>query len=129
MGDLNLLADMWQLAKEAEKQAQDRRRYIEDRLLSLIGVVATMEGTENHEAPDYKIKIVGRLNRKVDSNLLQDLAQEHGLEAQLQELFRWQPEINLKAWKATSSDITKCLEPAITTTPGRPTFTITKKED
>ena len=79
--------------------------------------------------PDkYVIKTVGRLNRKVDSEKLQELAAEAGLTDHLSTLFRWKPEIDMKAWKATDPSITSALADAITVTPGRPSFTITTKE-
>ena len=86
-----------------------------------------MEGTETANTGEYKIKIVGRMNRKVDADKLHELAIENGLEAHLQNLFRWKPEINAKAWAAADEAITKPLLDAITTTPGRASFAITKE--
>jgi hypothetical protein len=64
----------------------------------------------------------------VDSEKLQELAAEAGLTDHLSTLFRWKPEIEMKAWKATDPSITSALADAITVTPGRPSFTITIKE-
>ena len=129
--DLNTLSEMWLAAKEAELEAVEDRRRIEDRIKSLVGVAENMEGTETVD-PDrytrYTIKIVGRVDRKVDSDKLQELAAEHGLTEHLSSLFRWKPEINVAAWKATDEAITKPLAAAITAKPGRPSFNITRKE-
>lgn len=129
MNDLELLTQDWLEMKEVERQASETRRIIEDRLLSLIGIAENLEGTENASTENgYQIKVVGRMNRKVDADLLQELAVENGLSDHLSSLFRWKPDINLSAWKSTDSSITNKLLPAITTTPGRPSFTITLKD-
>jgi hypothetical protein len=126
--DLNELAYMWTNVKEAEKEATEDRRKIEDRIKSLAGVSENLEGTETVDPDKYTIKIVGRIDRKVDGDKVQELAAEHGLTEHLAKLFRWKPEINMAVWKATDSAITKPLASAITAKPGRPSFTITRKE-
>lgn len=126
--DLNQLSELWIKAKEQERMAIEARRIYEDRMLSLIGVAENLDGTENAKTDDgYSIKIVGRMNRKVDSDKLQDLAAESGLSDHLSSLFRWKPEINSAVWKAADSSITTPLLGAIITTPGRPSFTIIKE--
>lgn len=126
--DLNELAAMWLVAKEAEREAVEDRRRIEDRIKSLVGVAENMEGTETVEPDRFVIKIVGRIDRKVDGDKLQEIAAEHGLTDHLASLFRWKPEINMAAWKAAGPSITKPLSAAITAKPGRPSFTIIPKE-
>lgn len=121
-----LCAD-WIRAKQAEKDAVDARRYIEDQLRSLLNVAESFEGTANNEIDGYKIKVVGRMSRKVDSEKLQELAAENGLTEHLSSLFRWKAEIASKAWESADESITAPLMEAITTTPSRPTFTITKE--
>jgi hypothetical protein len=122
------LCQLWIQAKEDERKAVENRRQYEDELLSLIGVAENFEGIENAEAPGgYKIKITGRINRKVDADALQELAAEAGLTGHLSSLFRWKPEIDAKAWKAADVSITGPLMGAITTTPSRASFAITKE--
>lgn len=123
--DLAGLSAAWIAAKDAEKTAQDERRIIEDRMLSLIGLPEAFDGTENAAALGYKIRLVGRLNHKIDSDRLQEIAAENGLSDHLFSLFRWKPEINVRSWKAADESITRPLLDAITTTPGRPSFAIT----
>lgn len=122
------LARRWLEAKEAERVATETRRAIEDELVSALRAPPDLDGTFNAEASGYKVKIVGRLNRKIDADKLRELAYEAGLEDHLGSLFRWKPEINAKAWDAAAPSITKPLLGAITTTPGRPSFTIINKE-
>ena len=122
------LSAQWIAAKDAEKAAQDTRRVIEDRMLSLIGLPEAFEGTESAAAPGFKIKLVGRLNHRIDSDKLQEIAAENGLTDHLSSLFRWKPEINVRSWKAADESITTALLEAITTTPGRPSFSIEHQE-
>ena len=121
------LYQKWIDAKEAEKAAMDLRRSLEDELVMDLDIAKTLDGTQNIEADGYKIKVVGRLDRKVNSDKLQDLAAEHGLTQHLSSLFRWKPEVNASAWKSADPLITAPLQDAITTTNGRPSFTITKE--
>jgi hypothetical protein len=119
------LAKNWLAAKEAEKVATETRRKLEDQLLSLIGVAESMEGTEKVETDGgYKIKITGRMTRKVDSERIQDIAAEEGLTDHLSSLFRWKPEVNMSAWKNADKSITGPLLGGITTQPGRASFSI-----
>jgi hypothetical protein len=126
--NLDELSSLWLAAKEAEKEATEDRRKIEDRIKSLVGFAENSEGTETVDPDQFTIKIVGRIDRKVDGNKVQELAAEFGLTEHLSSLFRWKPEINMAVWKATDEAITKPLAAAITAKPGRPSFTITRKE-
>ena len=129
MKDLSSISADWMAAKEAERVAVESRRTLEDTMLSLIGIPETLDGTENAEAPGgYKIKVVGRINRRVDGDLAQEIAAEHGLSDHLQSLFRWKPELNIKAWSHADQSITGPLSRAITAKPGRPSFSIVKTQ-
>lgn len=121
------LYQQWLDAKAAEKKAMDERRKVEDQLVKALGIPDTLDGTQNIEADGYKVKIVGRLDKKVNSEKLQDLAREYGLTDHLSSLFRWKPEINASAWKSADPRITEPLLESITTSNGRPSFTITKE--
>jgi len=122
-----ILYQQWIDAKEAEKAAIDLRRSLEDELVMDLDIAKTLDGTQNIEADGYKIKVVGRLDRKVNADKLQDLAAEHGLTQHLSSLFRWKPEVNALAWKSADPSITEPLQDAITTSNGRPSFTIIKE--
>ena len=126
--DLNELSSLWLAAKQAETDATAERRKIEDRIKSLVGVSENLDGTETVDPDQFTIKIVGRIDRKVDADKVQELAAEFGLTEHLSNLFRWKPELNMAAWKSADAAITKPLAAAITAKPGRPSFTITRKE-
>lgn len=126
--DLDTAAAEWIDAKAAERKAVERRRLIEDHMASLLGVPESLEGTETTVTDGgHKIKLVGRVSRKVDRYTLEDIAEQYGLEAQLDQLFRWKPEINVAAWKAVPDSVTKPFLKSITTTPSRVSFTIEKE--
>ena len=124
VSELEALSSMWLMAKTAEATAVADRRNIEDRIREITGVRDDVEGTETIKVTGYKVKVVSRLDRKVDAEKVQDLAAEHGLTAHLSSLFRWKPEINMSAWKSADESITGPLSGAITTKPGRPSFSI-----
>lgn len=121
------LYQRWLDAKKLETAAVAERRQLEDQMIDMFEVPKNLDGTVKQEIDDYSIKIEGRINKKIDADKLQMLAAEAGLSDHLSSLFRWKPEINAKAWNAANEAVTKPLLDAITSTPGRPTFTITKE--
>ena len=125
---LDALAAAWTAAKEAERVAVENRRELEDQMRELVGFAETTEGTATTDAGQYRVKITGRIDRKVDAELVQELAAENGLTEHLGALFRWKPELNLSAWKSADESVTRALSGAITAKPGRPSFSITIKE-
>lgn len=128
MSDLSTLYAQWVEAKEAEESATLRRRSIEDDIKKIAKISEDEEGTNTLEDQQFTVKIVGRIDRKVDGDKVQELAAEYGLSDHLQSLFRWKPEINMSAWKAADESITKPLAAAITAKPGRASFKIIRKE-
>ena len=118
----------WLTAKAKEAEATAERRELEDKMVAQFSVPSNLDKTANFEADGYKVKIEGRINRKIYSERLQEIAVEHGLMAHLECLFRWKPEINAAVWKSTDPAITTPLLDAIISTPGRPSFTIVKKD-
>ena len=114
----------WIAAKERERQAVEERRVIEDALIQELKIAEAFEGTVSREDAGYSVKITARMNRKVDAEMVQELAAEHGLSGHLGTLFRWTPELNMKAWKSADETITAALAKAITIKPGRPSFQI-----
>ena len=121
------LYQQWLDAKAAEKKIVADRRAIEDQIIKVFNIPKTLSNTQNVEADGYKIKIAGRLDRKVNSVKLQDLAREYGLTDHLSSLFRWTPEVNVLAFESADPRITAPLLEAITTSNGRPSFTIVKE--
>lgn len=128
MNELEKLAEQWEQIKAAETQVIAKRRGIEDQITKILALQKDMDGTKTESSGNYKIKVTGRLDRKVNVDKLQELAQEAGLTEHLSSLFRWKPEINMTAWKAAHESITGPLLDAITTTAARPSYSISRKD-
>jgi hypothetical protein len=124
MKTMEQMAAEWLEAKEAERVAVEKRRDLEDSMRKVASIRDDTEGTETLTLEGFRVKVVGRIDRKVDADKVQELAAEHGLTDHLSTLFRWKPEINMAIWKASDERITRPLAGAITAKPGRPSFTI-----
>ena len=124
---MNTLYQRWLDAKKLEGVAIKERRELEDLIVKEFAIPKDLNTTINREVEGYKVKIEGRINQKIDADKLQLLAAEAGLSEHLSSLFRWKPEINAKVWNAAADAVTAPLLGAITSTPGRPTFSITQE--
>lgn len=125
---LHTLGEKWMAAKAIEVEAIAARRAIEDDMLEEIAINETEEGTHTRKSGDLTIKIVNRMNRKVDGDKLQLLAVENGITYEvLQQLFRWKPELAMREWKSADDAVKTALQDAITTTPGRPSVSIERE--
>ena len=120
------LYQRWLDAKKMETLAVAERRELEDQMAVQFAIPKDLDGTIKQELDGYTIRMEGRINKKIDADKLQMLAAEAGISEHLSSLFRWKPEINAKVWNAAAEVVTGPLLGAITSTPGRPTFTITK---
>jgi hypothetical protein len=118
----------WLDAKAREAEAIAHRRALEDAIVKELGSPDFGEKVHTYESGKFVLKVTGRIDRKVDSEALQEIAREHGLTEHLSSLFRWKPEINMSAWKAADMSITEPLRDAITAKSGRPSFSIKVKE-
>jgi len=127
MATIQALSADWLKAKADEILATHKRRKVEDQLFAKFNLPESFCGTCNKQDGEYQIKVVGRATQKVDSAALQEIAAEKGLTEHLSALFRWKAEINSAAWNGADDSITTPLLAAITTTPGRASFTIITK--
>ena len=112
------LAALWLEAKQAETEATERRRAIEDKMLA----------ADQSEWKGFKVRVTSRDNWRIDGDKLQEVAEARGLNEHVRQLFRWRPEVNMALWKAAAPAITDVLCEAITVTPGRASFSITKED-
>lgn len=123
--DVVALSSKWLELKHNEEIAVAKRRIIEDMLTEALKIHQSLEGVETKEIDGLIIKVTGRIDRKVNSEMVQELAAEHGLSSHLPDLFRWTPAINMTAWKRADKEITTPLLDAITSKAGRPSYKIT----
>jgi hypothetical protein len=128
MKPLQKLSAEWIDAKNAEKEATDRRRLIEDEIVRLLEILETDDRNIKLAIGDYNLRITCRINRKVDGDLAQEIAAENGMEEFLPMLFRWKPELSMSAWDAVGDNVKQLFLRAITATPGRPSFSITMEK-
>lgn len=119
----------WLEAKAAESAARATRLEIEKQICEAHEFDKTFEGVATHEVEDYTVKITGRITRKVDVAQVREIATEHGLTGQLENLFRWKCEIDARNWKAAGADTTDVFLPAIESKPGKPAVTVVPKEE
>lgn len=125
--DIKAACAAWIAAKQVERQAMEERRAIEDWLSQQLELPEDLDGARLFKG-DYFVRVAGRINYKIDSERLQEIAAEHGISDHLGTLFRWNPEIAMKAWKSADESITRPLSGAIVATPGRPSYSIMIKE-
>jgi len=119
----NLLVE-WRVAKQLEQEATHRRREIEDQIKAFIGFDENREGNVALPFDGGRVVVTARLDRKVDAQLARQLAAENHLEDWLDRIFRWKPELEVRAWRKAPEYITQIFAPAITTKPGRATFSL-----
>jgi len=119
----NLLVE-WRVAKQLEQKATHRRREIEDQIKAFIGFDENREGNVALPFDGGRVVVTARLDRKVDAQLARQLAAENHLEDWLDRIFRWKPELEVRAWRKAPEHITQIFVPAITTKPGRATFSL-----
>lgn len=122
------LAKLWLDAKEREREATEQRRAIEDRMSKMLEIEETFDKTSKVQVGQYEIKVSGRIDRKVDADLVQEISYENNLNEWMGVLFRWKAELNQRAWDSSPENITNLMSAAIVTKAGRPSYSITIKE-
>lgn len=125
---VDLLVADWQRFKNEERAAIANRRSTEDEISAILQINSKKEGTVHFEIGNRKVSIESKLTRKIDADKLQEIAGESGLTDHLFTLFRWKPEIEMKAWKSADQAVTSVLAKAVTTSAGRPSYSITTEE-
>jgi hypothetical protein len=127
---LETLAAEWLAAKAIETKAIDDRRAVEDKLNAIFDApVVGWEGTMEYVLGKYDCRLVQRISRKVDHEMIGVISAEHSLENLLPVVFRWKASVNLKAWNALDPEVCHLFAQAITTKPNRPSFKITEREE
>ena len=68
------LYEAWLEAKTRETVAVADRRKLEDQMVVAFHVPKNLDTTISHEIDGYKIKLEGRINKKIDAEKLQVIA-------------------------------------------------------
>jgi hypothetical protein len=124
------LCEEYMQIKEYEAQAAARKLEIEQELLKLNNI-SKLEGSKILKNDGFRIGLLGRANKTVNAEALRALPGEYPevTDEVLGTVFRWKPEIDAKAWKEQSEEITNILSRAITVTPAKITFNISRLEE
>ena len=126
--NLTLLSEAWINAKAKELEAIKERRTIEDSIIYRLEIPEEESGVKSFEIDSGLLKVTSKLDKKVDSVTLQNIAMQNNLGEYLAILFRWKPEINASEWEKAPESVKKLLSESITTKPARPSFSISFKE-
>lgn len=122
-----LMAD-WTAAKAAEDIARERRLAIETLICHEMPASAPEEALKA-EINGYRLRVIYKVNRSVDSERLQQLWD--ALPDKARECFRWKAEVKLRELRAVQEllpDTYAQLVPAIETKPAKPSIAIEQME-
>lgn len=116
--NLEALAAEWRAAKKAENDARNQRVDIESRIIELTG--HKEEGSQTHEAGDWKVSVTGKLNRKLDPAKWAEI--EDSIPEDLRPV-RYNPSLDTKGLRyleQNEPDVYKRVAQAIETKPAKP---------
>jgi len=114
----------WMDAKNAETKANKDRIAAEQELIDFIGI--QLEGGESHQIGPYKVTLTGRLNRKVDWDIISTL----GIIEDVLPI-KQKPELDLKALRYLQSnepEIYNTFCKALTIEPAKTSVTVIRTE-
>ena len=124
---LNELAALRIAAKEREEAAVAHRREIDAAIVESMAGIA--EGSVTKEAGDYKINVVFKMDRKLDTTALQSAWQ--ALPPAAQESVKWKADLSVTEYRKLSEDDRAKLDTFITSKPATPAVkveSITKEQ-
>lgn len=119
-----LVAELYRV-KQDEQNVRNKRMALESELARVIDVPDDWEGTKTNTVGDYKVKLMRKMNVKIDGAKLTELASQHNLAPLLNTCFRWKPELNKREWDKVEADIKTKLSEAMEVTPGKASFIVT----
>ena len=125
MNNIEILTERLYELKQHEEAIKTERMRTEEDLAYELGMPQEWEGTKTNTVGAYKVTLKRAMNYRIDAARLEQLAgSSEAMADAVKKAFRYKPEIDKKGWKALSDDLRGALSPAITMTPGKPSFTI-----
>lgn len=115
-------------AKAEEAKWKAYRTELEEELADAIRVPDDWEGSKTRKMGEFKVQCRRVMNRRIDGDMLRDIAMEHMLGMVVEQCFRWKPELVKSEWDAETEEHRKIFAPAIITTPGKVSFKIERIE-
>ena len=123
--DITELTNRLYALKAEEARIKEERMQAEAALAYALGMPAEWEGSKTNTIGAYKVTLKRAMNYRIDAARLEQIAQSSEAMAEaVKKAFRYKPEVDRKGWKALPEDLRGALSPAITMTPGKPSFTI-----
>jgi hypothetical protein len=117
--ELEIAADLF-AAKQAEKEAEAKRIALEEELVAVLG--KRDEGSKTHTVGNYKVTITGRVNRKIDWEMFDELSSK--IPESLWPVKRTLDVTGVKYLANNEPTLYKVLSPALTVEPAKTTVSI-----
>jgi hypothetical protein len=109
-------------AKRAEDAAVKARREIDEQITNLLRPTDKLEGTVSEKTGEYKISVVYKLTRTVDTEDLKKVREK--LTAEQQGAFKWKADVSVSALRKLDDKALTAVSKLITSKPASPTITI-----
>jgi hypothetical protein len=117
--EIEIAEDLFK-AKQDEREAEQRRIALEEELVAVLG--QREEGSKTHSVGTYKVTITGRINRKIDWELFDQVSNK--IPESLWPVKRALDEPGVKYLANNEPALYKILAPALTVKPAKTTVTI-----
>ena len=114
------IADDLFKAKQAEREAEERRIALEEELVAVLG--KREEGSKTHAVGSYKVTITGRITRKIDWELFDQVSSK--IPETLWPVKRTLDVTGVKYLANNEPQLYKVLSPALTVEPAKTTVSI-----
>ena len=123
--DITELTNRVYSLKEEEARIKDERVQAEAALAYALGMPLEWEGSKTNTIGAYKVTLKRAMNYRIDAAKLEQIAgSSEAMAEAVKRAFRYKPEIDKKGYKGLPDSLRGALSPAITMTPGKPSFTI-----
>ena len=123
--DIQELTNRVYSLKAEEARIKDERAQAEAALAYALGMPLEWEGSKTNTIGEYKVTLKRAMNYRIDAAKLEQIARSSEATAEaVKRAFRYKPEVDRKGWKGLPDEMRAALSPAITMTPGKPSFTI-----
>lgn len=117
--ELEIANDLFE-AKRVEREAEEKRIALEEELIAVLG--KRDEGSKTHTVGDYKVTITGRVTRKIDWDLFDEVSSK--IPETLWPVQRKLDVTGVKYLENNEPALYKVLSPALTVEPAKTTVTI-----
>lgn len=111
-------------AKTEEQALKAVRISLEEELARAIQLPPEWEGSKTKTVGDFKVRLTRNMNVKIDEDRLREIAAKKNLQAEMQECFRWKPELRKTEWRQAAASIKTAFASALSFTPGKPSFSV-----